>query len=60
MLESNTVFSGSNCVKQCFFNMCGLKKDRLFGSKISDLLAAGVFGNSFSTFANGMLGQFSR
>ena len=44
--------------KYMFFEMCGLKKDRFLFLR-RDLLAAGVFGDSFGSFGNSMLSQFS-
>ena len=42
-----------------FFEMCGYKNSLLVVTS-RYLLAAGVFGDSFGTFADGMLGQFTR
>ena len=42
-----------------FYEMCGLKKDRLFVYPKRHLLAAGVFCDSFGSFRDSVFSQFS-
>ena len=49
-------------IKLCFFKRCVAIKIAVFDVAIheSSLFAAGVFGNSFGSLTDGVLGQFTR